>query len=113
LHEHDRSNVAHMRSSAFISMVEAFFRRPGDLVLGRETADDAGDRFDRAVGEVLAKYPDGNVAVVAHGTVIALFLARHCGVRPFAVWRAMGLPSYAVLGVGGEGFALEERVDRV
>src|SRR5215213_5663272 len=49
LHEHDRSNVPHMRSGEFISHVELMFRRPGERVLGRESADEAFHRFDNAV----------------------------------------------------------------
>src|SRR5687767_13168172 len=32
LHEHDRSNVPHMRSGEFISHMEVFFRRPTERV---------------------------------------------------------------------------------
>src|SRR5437016_10684244 len=38
LHEHERSNVPHMRSGEFISMIELTLRKPDELVLGRETA---------------------------------------------------------------------------
>src|SRR3954469_8062801 len=41
LHEHDRSNVPHLRSGEFISMVEVFFRNPAELILGRESAKEA------------------------------------------------------------------------
>ena len=75
LHEHDRSNVPHMRNGEFISHMELFFRRPGELVLGKETADEALERMESAIGELLTKHPAGNVAVVSHGTVIALFVA--------------------------------------
>src|SRR5688572_22660887 len=33
LGEHDRGNVPHLPSAQFISMVELFFRKPGQLVL--------------------------------------------------------------------------------
>src|SRR5437016_5699118 len=49
LHEHDRSNVPHMRSGEFISHMEVFFRKRDELVLGRETAAEALDRFSRAI----------------------------------------------------------------
>ena len=97
LHEHDRSNVPHMRSGEFISHMEVFFRKRHERVLGRETAREADDRFAAAVDDVLAEHPQGNVAIVAHGTVIALFLCRHGGKKPFELWREMGLPSFAVL----------------
>src|SRR6266581_9482926 len=38
LHEHDRSNVPHLRSGEFISLMEVLFRKPNQLLLGRETA---------------------------------------------------------------------------
>src|SRR2546421_12812091 len=97
LHEHDRSNVPHMRSGEFISHMEVFFRKRDERVLGRETAREADDRFAAAVDDVLAEHPQGNVAIVAHGTVIALFLCRHGGKKPFELWREMGLPSFAVM----------------
>jgi broad specificity phosphatase PhoE len=97
LHEHDRSNVPHMPSREFISQMELFFRRPGELVLGRETADGAEARFREAVGRVLAGHPAGNVVVVSHGTVIALLVAKAAGQTAFRLWRELGLPSFVVL----------------
>ena len=75
LHEHDRSNVPHLRSSEFVSMMELLFRRPDELVLGLETATAALHRFEQSLSAILAKYPDQTIAVVSHGTVIALWLA--------------------------------------
>ena len=103
LHEHDRSNVPHMRSAEFISTMELVFRRPQQLVLGRETASGALKRFQNALDDVLERLPaeTGNVAVVSHGTVIALLLAHHGGQNGFDLWRRMQLPSYAVVEVPG------------
>lgn len=111
LYEHDRSNVPHMPGREFISMMELMFRRPGELLLGDETADEAGDRFEQAVEQVLAAHPAGNVAIVSHGTVIALLLARHGAGRGFQIWREMGLPSFAVLEV--PGYRLDKMVNRM
>jgi broad specificity phosphatase PhoE len=111
LHEHDRSNVPHLRSGEFISMMELFFRKPGESVLGRETADQARRRFDEAVRRVLDEHPAENVAVVSHGTVIALMLDGK-GIRtPFQAWRGMGLPSYAAFSL--PDWELSETVDRI
>ena len=96
LHEHDRSNVPHMRSGEFISHVEVFFRKPTERVLGRETATEALGRFENAIDDVLAKHPEGNIAIVSHGTVIALFIEHHSDRNGFAIWREMSLPSFAV-----------------
>jgi broad specificity phosphatase PhoE len=111
LHEHDRSNVPHMRSGEFISAIELFFRRPGELVLGRETANQARDRFESAVQEVVDVQDDGNIAVVSHGTVIALMLEGRDARGGFATWRAMGLPSFAALSLPEMG--LIKTADRV
>jgi broad specificity phosphatase PhoE len=97
LAEHDRSNVPHMRSGDFISMMELFFRKPTQLVLGRETADAALSRFRSAIDRVLASHPGQDIAVVSHGTVIALLLATLADKNGFPIWREMGLPSLAVM----------------
>ncbi len=101
LGEHDRSDVPHMPSREFISMMELFFRRPQERVLGAETADEATERFEKALAAQLDTHPQGNLAVVSHGTVIALFLARHGGGNGFQLWREMGLPSLAVIEIPG------------
>ena len=111
LHEHDRSNVPHMQSREFISLVELFFRKPKELVLGRESADQAQSRFELALQGVLARYPDQNVAVVSHGTVIALLLAKYGAGNGFELWRKMGLPSYAVIDLAA--MAVERIVEQV
>ena len=96
LHEHDRSNVPHMRSGEFISHVELFFRKPNERVLGRESATEALGRFENAIDDVLAGHAEGDIAIVSHGTVIALFIEHHSDRNGFAVWREMSLPSFAV-----------------
>ena len=97
LHEHDRTNVPMMQSREFISTMALFFKDRRRLVLGRETAEKALDRFTRAVEELLEGEPEGNVAIVTHGTVLALFAAEHGAGDGFLLWRKMGLPSLAVL----------------
>jgi broad specificity phosphatase PhoE len=96
LHEHDRSNVPHMRSGEFISHVEVFFRRPDERVLGKESATQALGRIENAIDDVLARHTEGNIAIVSHGTVIALFVEAHSDRKGFHVWREMSLPSFAV-----------------
>lgn len=111
LHEHDRSNVPQLRSAEFISLMELLFRRPRDLVLGKETAVAALSRFESALDEVLMEHREGNVAVVSHGTVIALLLEKLGKRRGFDVWRAMKLPSFAVLSL--PGMALDRVVENI
>ena len=97
LREHDRRNVPHMDSREFISHVALFFRDPARLVLGNETADRAYARFAAAVDAIVQRESTSDVAIVAHGTVISLFAHRRANQEPFALWRAMGLPSLIVL----------------
>jgi broad specificity phosphatase PhoE len=97
LHEHDRSNVGWSSAAEFAAAVEQFFAHPSALVFGRETADQAGERFTRAVDQAITAHPIGNLVVVAHGTVITLFVAARAGVEPLPLWRRLGLPSFVAL----------------
>jgi len=78
-------------------MPKLFFQRPDELVLGQETAAAALARFPAAVRRVMDMHPEGNVAIVTHGTVLALYLAELSDEAPFALWRQMRLPSYAMV----------------
>jgi broad specificity phosphatase PhoE len=111
LHEHDRSNVGFLATARFEEAVAAFFERPDELILGRETADQARDRFVRAVDAVIAQHRDGTLAIVAHGTVISLFVAHRSGLAPFPLWKRLDLPSFVVLSL--PSFELLETVERV
>jgi broad specificity phosphatase PhoE len=112
LHEHVRTRVPHMPSAQFISMVELMLRRPDELVLGDETAQQASDRIAGAVDGVLAARAGQTVAIVTHGTVLALLVARHNPQRPaFQLWRELQLPSFVVLSL--PGMRVEQVVARV
>jgi 2,3-bisphosphoglycerate-dependent phosphoglycerate mutase len=112
LEEHDRRDVPHMRSGEFISMMELMFRRPDELVLGNETADEALARFESAVDDVLSEAGDQTTAIVTHGTVLALFLARHNRDRKgFDLWRQLGLPSFVIVTL--PEFMIEQVTERV
>jgi len=97
LHEHDRRRVGLLDRAAFQAGVAAFFAQPDTLVLGQETAAQTRARFTRAIAAVLAAYPDVPVAVVAHGTVMTLYLAQVAGIDPYPFWQRLGLPAFVVL----------------
>ena len=97
LHEHDRSNVPVMPTRDFISTMALFFKRPSQLVLGRETARDAEQRFAGAIDDTMGAHPGRTVAVGTHGTVLALYVATLTREEPFALWRRLGLPSFVVV----------------
>jgi len=97
LHEHDRSNVVGLDRARFHDAVARLFAQPQELVFGSETAEQARLRFAAAVDGVLRRYPDANVALVTHGTVLSLFVAHAAGVDGYRLWRQLGLPCFVVL----------------
>ena len=108
LHEHDRTGAAFGTQKEFESIARTFFENPDSLVWGNETAERARARFTGGVRAVLEKHPEGNLALVAHGTVITLFLTHHEDVNPHEFWLRLGLPSYCVLSL--PDFALRDVV---
>lgn len=112
LHEHEREVVKSIGSvQDFQAQVIRLFEHPGELVLGNETADEAHQRFSAALAAVLERKPKGNLAIVSHGTVMALFVSRATGLDPVSFWKRLGLPAYAVLAL--PGFRMEEVVYEV
>lgn len=98
LREHERQPADFFPDpAAFAAAVRDLFARPQELVFGQETAAAAAARFDAAIARTLAASPAGDVIVVAHGTVIALFAAAHAGLDPFTLWQRLQLPSFVVL----------------
>lgn len=110
LHEHLREHVGWLPNPAFEQVVAAFFMRPNELVFGEETAGQAGVRFDTAVRDVLAAHPGQTIAMVSHGTVIALFVAQHTGIAPLPFWKRLGMPAIVVFAL--PDLRLVEVIDR-
>jgi broad specificity phosphatase PhoE len=90
LREHDRVGVGWLDD--FVGAVEAGFARPHDVVFGVESYAAALARFAAAVNDARAAHPDGRLAIVSHGTVIALYVGRESGRDPLAVWRELRMP---------------------
>ena len=61
-------------------------------MLGRETAAEAAARFERGLRAVLSSHPADGLAVVTHGTVLALFVANHNRVEAYAFWQTLKMP---------------------
>jgi broad specificity phosphatase PhoE len=97
LHEHDRSDVPYLSQEKFQGSIREFFQKPDELVFGRETADQAHRRFYRAVHSVLDDHMNKTVAIVAHGTVISLFVSRLTGSSDLELWNLLGLPSFVAI----------------
>ena len=98
LHEHERGNVGWFASKAdFEAQVGRFFAEPGELVFGEETADQSHHRFAQAVAEVVGRYPEQNIVIVTHGTVLSLFISRSAGLDSFSFWQRLDMPAYVVI----------------
>ncbi|HEV2293427.1 MAG TPA: histidine phosphatase family protein [Tepidisphaeraceae bacterium] len=111
LHEHDRSNVPQMPTREFISSVALFFKCPNELVLGRETAAQARQRVTGAIDWIVTQNGARDIAIVTHGTVLALYAAPLVKADPFILWRQLGLPSFLILQT--PEMRVIERVDNV
>jgi broad specificity phosphatase PhoE len=98
LHEHERPYVEPFGTrEQFEARVSRLFEYPAELIFGAETADQAHNRFASAIDDVLATERYGNLAVVTHGTVLTLFVARAAGLAPVPFWKKLGLPAFVVL----------------
>jgi broad specificity phosphatase PhoE len=98
LHEHERGVVMDMGSQGeFRARVARLFQLPDELVMGYETANQAHARFAAAVDLVVKRRAAKSLAIVSHGTVMTLFVARANGLDPVPFWRGLGLPAFAVL----------------
>jgi probable phosphoglycerate mutase len=97
LHEHERRTVGLLSRQELDEAAAFLFERPDEIVFGEETAMQALGRFRTAIDGVLKSYPERNVAVVCHGTVISLFVAECSGVEGPSFWKRLGLPSFVVL----------------
>jgi broad specificity phosphatase PhoE len=97
LHENDRTGLGFVSQEELRRRLSNFFRQPVQITIGRETADSAFRRFAEAIGNIVSNENGKHSAVVTHGTVLSLFVARHNAIAPFDLWSRLGLPSYVVL----------------
>ena len=97
LHEHDRSNLPYLSQDEFQASIREFFQKPSALVFGEETANESHSRFYRAVHTILKNHTNKTVVIVAHGTVISLFVSRLTGISDLLLWNELDLPSFVVI----------------
>ena len=110
LQEQDREGAPFFNDKeSFRAAVEKLFNNPEQLVFGRETADQAFSRFNSAVYRELENEPDGNIAIVTHGTVMTLFVCNsNPQLKPIEFWNSLTLPCAVILNY--PGFAFHETV---
>ena len=99
LHEHDRSKAGYLHGNEFQVAVCEFFEKPDTLVFGSETANGCHARFQQTVNSILNQNLDKTVVIVAHGTVISLFVSRLTGISAWSLWNDLALPSFIVVDV--------------
>ena len=110
LHEHDRSNTPYLSQEEFQASIREFLQKPDVLVFGRETAHQTHARFERAVHSVLNSHANKTVVIVAHGTVISLFVSRLTGISDLYLWNELGLPSFAVIDLQSKVLIARENI---
>ncbi|MBW3536711.1 MAG: phosphoglycerate mutase family protein [Actinobacteria bacterium] len=96
LEEHHRSKAGYLDKGTFDDKVRDLFRNPDKRVFGEETANQAANRFAKAVKSVQKLNPRRSLAIVSHGTVISLWLERNAGADGLVTWKMLGLPSFVV-----------------
>ncbi len=94
LDEHRRPYVP---EHEFQASMQRFFAAPDERGFGDESAMEAHDRFAAAIDAALAREPERNVAIVSHGTVIALYAAPYFQVGAAALWARLESPSFVVI----------------
>ncbi|HUF38519.1 MAG TPA: histidine phosphatase family protein [Anaerolineales bacterium] len=98
LEEHHRQAVERLGTQIeFQKAVERIFDELERVIYGEESGADALIRFSNAIDRALAAHPNGNVAVVTHGTVMALFAAAHNAIDAKTFWRGMEMPDLVIL----------------
>jgi broad specificity phosphatase PhoE len=110
LHEHDRNGTPYLSADEFQNSVREFFQKPNTLVFGNETAEQAHKRFSGIVHSVLETHPDKRVIIVAHGTVISLFVSHLTGAEGFSLWKELGLPGFVVLDINSNTLVTQENI---
>ena len=98
LGETKRETVPFQDRETFEAGIARFFDEPSSLVFGEETGNEAFARFSAAIDRRARWAP---LVVVAHGTVISLYVSRRGGGEAMELWRSLGLPHALVLGADG------------
>jgi broad specificity phosphatase PhoE len=102
LREHEREHVPFLDRYAWEATITAFFSHPTELIFGEESAHQALQRFEVAVEKIIANALHGNLTLVTHGTVMALFVDAHNPqIDALTFWRSLRLPDLVVLDLPG------------
>jgi broad specificity phosphatase PhoE len=97
LEEHRRPRADIVSARRYEETIANLFAKPDELVFGSETANQSGTRFAASIEGLLSSAKEEDTLVVAHGTVISLFVASRVGIDAFPFWKELGLPSFVAL----------------
>ncbi|MEK6255725.1 MAG: histidine phosphatase family protein [Chloroflexota bacterium] len=98
LQEHMRDTVGYIESrEMFNSKVKELFENPDEIVFGSESANQARERLAKAIDNLVKQYPDENLGIVTHGTVMSLFICEHNSMNAREFWGRLKMPAYVVL----------------
>jgi broad specificity phosphatase PhoE len=112
LRELDRPALPIMTDDEHAALNARVFVERDRAVIGDESASSALRRFDQAVLAISSERPRHNLVVIAHGTVISLFVASaNPSVDAFSLWKGLGCPSMVIL--DRASLAFREVVDKV
>lgn len=92
LREHEREETPIIGEAERRALVIDCIRRPDEVVYGSEPVRAATDRFGTAVTNLMSGEDAEAVAVIAHGTVIATFVASVLDIDPIPIWQSLGMP---------------------
>jgi broad specificity phosphatase PhoE len=94
IHEHRRKGGIILSQEEFLEKIRDLFENPDQCVYGLESAQQALNRFSVAVKKIMVDYPDQNVGLVTHGTVMSLYYGVLSGEDPYEFWCRLGLPAF-------------------
>ena len=98
LEEIDRPAMPIVSPSEHESLNARLFEQRDHPVVGCESASAALARFTDAVDRVLREIPaELNVVLIAHGTVIALYVEQQTGRSALDTWRRLGCAEFVTL----------------
>lgn len=98
LHETRRETAPYYECvDDFKAAIWAAMQEPDKLLFGEETFTEARQRFARQIDRLLQHDPDETLAIVTHGTVMALYLAHLSQQNVYTLWETLDMPAYAVL----------------
>lgn len=98
LQEQSRSTAPYFADvQVFRAKIRAAMAEPDKLLFGEESFTDALQRFTQQIDSLLKQYPDDTLAIVTHGTVLALYLAHLSGQNAYVLWESLSMPTYVVI----------------